>query len=464
MTVIVELKAREILDSRGVPTIEVDVRLSDGSFGRAAAPSGGSRGKREPLELRDGDDSRYAGRGVRQAVENVQRLIAPAVVGMEVEWPSTVDARLVELDGTPDRSRLGANAMLAISIAATQALAGGGGLFEYLAMSGSHRLPVPMFNVLNGRAHADNSIDIQEFMVAPVGAPSFSEALRMGVEIYRALRALLKRTGLATSVGDEGGFAPDLDAAHAQPLDLLVRAIEHAGLKPRQDIVIAVDVAAGELLDSGTYVFRKSLRHRRTTEQMIQLYASWLKHYPLWSIEDGLAETDAEGWRALTAALGSQLQLVGDDLFVTNAALLRSGIAAGLGNAVLIKLNQAGTVSEALETIAEANRSRYGVVVSHRAGETASDFIADLAVAIGAGQIKAGAPVRGERVAKYNQLLRIEEALGSAARYAGCEFVERDGFLCGEESRSSPEALRRATSEPASGSALTVTRTRRQPN
>ena len=459
MTAIVALKAREILDSRGIPTIEVDVGLSDGSSARAAAPSGGSRGKREALELRDGDAARYEGRGVRQAVENVHSVIAPAIIGMELEGPWTLDRRLIELDGTPDRSRLGANAMLAVSVAVTKALAGGGGLFEYLAMSGRHRLPVPMFNVLNGGAHAGNTVDIQEFMIAPVGAPSFAEALRMGVETYRALRALLKKAGLATSVGDEGGFAPDLDAAQTQPFDLLLSATEQAGLKPRHDVVIAVDVAAGELFDGQSYVFRKSLRRRRTTEQMIQLYSGWLRHYPIWSIEDGLAESDAEGWRALTTALGSRVQLVGDDLFVTNAALLRAGIAGRLANAVLIKLNQAGTVSESLETIAEANRSRYGVVISHRAGETTCDFIADLAVAIDAGQIKAGAPVRGERVAKYNQLLRLEESLGQSARYAGIDFAKRGSFLSSEPREVALEGLRGATTG-SPGRTLPVAETR----
>jgi enolase len=307
-----------------------------------------------------------------------------------------------------------------------------GALYEYLAVDKDVRLPVPMFNVLNGGAHAGNNVDIQEFMIAPVGAPCFSEALHMGVEVYRALRATLKHAGLATSLGDEGGFAPDLPAAHTQPLDLLIAAIEKAGLKPGRDIVIAVDVAAGELFDAGSYVFRKSMRRRRTTEQMIQFYASWLKHYPVWSIEDGLAETDTEGWRALTAELGKRVQLVGDDLFVTNAELLRAGAAEGLANAVLVKLNQVGTVSETLETIAEARRSNYGVVVSHRAGETDCDFIADLAVATCAGQIKAGAPVRGERVAKYNRLLRIEEALGARARYAGQDFAARGSFVLRE--------------------------------
>jgi enolase len=427
VTSIVALRGREILDSRGVPTIEVDVRLSDGAFARGAAPSGGSRGKREALELRDRDDSRYEGRGVRQAVQTIRQVIAPAVSGLQLEGPWTLDRRLIELDGTADRSRLGANTLLAVSMAVTRALAGERGLYEYLAIEGSPRLPVPMFNVLNGGAHAGNTVDIQEFMVAPVGAPTFAEALRMGAETYHALRALLKKAGLATSVGDEGGFAPDLEQ-HTQPLDLLLGAIELAGLTPGKDMVLAVDVAASELFDEGSYVFRKSMRRRRSTEQMIQSYASWLKHYPIWSIEDGLAETDADGWRALTSTLGSRVQLVGDDLFVTNVELLRTGIARGWANAVLIKLNQVGTVSETLETIAQAIRNDYGVVISHRAGETNCDFIADLAVATGAGQIKAGAPARGERVAKYNRLLRIEETLGPAARYAGRDFLQSGGF------------------------------------
>jgi enolase len=432
VTAIAQLQAREILDSRGVPTIEVDVRLTNGAFGRAAAPSGGSRGKQEALELRDAQ-LRYGGLGVRRAVEVARVVLAPALEGFELKGPRTLDQWMVEFDGTENRGRLGANTMLAVSLAVTQALAADQSAFEYLAErypepGFAPRLPVPMFNVLNGGAHAGNTVDIQEYMVAPVGAPSFAEALRMGVETYRALRSLLKKAGLATSVGDEGGFAPDLEH-HTQPLDLLVRAIEHAGLKPGQEVVIAVDVAAGELLEDGTYVFRKSMRRRRSTEQMIQFYSSWLRHYPIWSIEDGLADSDMDGWRALTQALGARVQLVGDDLFVTNTELLRAGIAAGLANAVLIKLNQVGTVSETLDTIAEATRHGYGVVISHRAGETESDFIADLAVATGAGQIKAGAPVRGERVAKYNRLLRIEEDLGPAARFAGRDFVQVGGFI-----------------------------------
>ena len=427
MSSIAHLRAREILDSRGVPTIEVDVRMSDGAFGRAAAPSGGSRGKREAFELRDGDDLRYEGRGVRCAVDNVLQIIAPAVTGVELGGHRTLDQKLIELDGTQDRSRLGANTMLAVSLAVTRALSGAQSPYQYLGVAGAHRLPVPMFNVLNGGAHAGNTVDIQEFMLAPIGAPTFAEALRMGVETYHALRALLRKAGLATSVGDEGGFAPNLEQP-TQALDLLLQAIEHAGLRSAKDVVIAVDVAAGELFDEGSYVFRKSMRRRRSTEHMIQLYANWLKHYPIWSIEDGLADTDTGGWRTLTETLGSRVQLVGDDLFVTNAGLLRIGIAQGLANAVLIKLNQVGTVSETLDTIAEATGSGYGVIISHRAGDTDSDFIADLAVATGAGQIKAGAPVRGERVAKYNRLLRIEEDLGPAARFAGRDFVRVGGF------------------------------------
>lgn len=428
MAVIVQLLAREILDSRGIPTIEVDVRLDNGAFGRAAAPAGGSIGIREAVEKRDGDLARYGGQGVRQAVANVKRLIAPAITGIEMTR-AVLDARLIELDGTENRSHLGANTMLAVSIAVTRALAGSENLYEYLALHGERQLPVPLFNVLNGGAHADNDVDFQEFMIAPVGASSFSEALRMGAETFAALRALLKRDGKTTALGDEGGFAPNLNT-HAEAPDLLLAAIEHAGLRPRTDMVMAVDVAAGELFEDGTYVFRKSMRRRRTTDQMIQFYESWLKHYPLWSIEDGLAEADVEGWRKLTAALGQRIQLVGDDLFVTKTALLRRGIADGIANAVLVKLNQVGTVSETLDTILEAQGARYGTVISHRAGETADDFIADLAVATKAGQIKAGAPVRGERVAKYNRLLRIEEALGATAEYAGRVFCERGGFRC----------------------------------
>lgn len=427
MASISRMIAREMLDSRGVPTIEVDVWLDDGRFGRAAAPSGGSKGRREPCELRDADPGRYSGRSVQHAVTNVIRIIAPALVACPLD-PLAIDRRMIELDGTSDRSRLGANAMLAVSLAVTRALAGRMEMYDFLGRAIPCGLPVPMFNVLNGGAHAGNDVDFQEYMLAPVGASNFAEALRMGVETYDALRALLKRAGKTVAVGDEGGFAPDLET-HAEAPDLLLSAVELAGLRPGADVVMAVDVAAGELYDDGTYVFRKSLRRRRTTDQMIRFYETWLKRYPIWSIEDGLAERDVEGWRALTATLGERVQLVGDDLFVTKPSLLRAGVAARLANAVLVKLNQIGTVSETMETIAEAARARYGTVISHRAGETADDFIADRAVATGAGPIKAGAPVRGERIAKYNRLLRIEETLGAKARYMGLDFAARGGFI-----------------------------------
>jgi enolase len=423
---IVHIAAREILDSRGVPTVEVDVRLDTGAFGRAAAPAGGSIGQREAREIRDGDSTRYAGQGVKRAVAQVERVLAPALVGRPADRSET-DAMMIRLDGTPDRGNLGANAMLAVSIALTRALSVDRELFQVLHDGESFGLPVPLFNVLNGGAHADNHLDFQEFMLAPVGAPNFSEALRMGVEVYGALRAVLKRAGKSTAVGDEGGFAPNLDN-HSEAPDLLMAAIEHAGLAPGRQLVIAIDAAASELYDGKSYVFRKSMRRRRTSEEMIRFYDRWLKNYPIWSIEDGLADTDGDGWRALTDALGERVQLVGDDLFVTSAARLRAGIADRVANAILVKLNQVGTVTETLETLAEAQAGGYGAIVSHRAGETADDFIADLAVATGAGQIKAGAPVRGERVAKYNRLLRIEETLGFRAHYKGTEFARRGGF------------------------------------
>jgi enolase len=426
MTRISHITAREILDSRGVPTIEVDVRLDDDAFGRAAAPSGGSIGQREARERRDGDARRYAGQGVRQAVAHVHNFIAPALTGMPAD-PARLDAAMIALDGTQDRSSLGANTLLAVSIAVMRALSMRGELFEVLDTGRPFGMPVPMFNVLNGGAHADNHLDFQEFMVAPVGASTFSEALHMGVEVYAALRSILRRAGKSTAVGDEGGFAPNLENHHEAP-DLLMAAIESAGLKPQRDVVMAIDVAASELFENGSYVFRKSMRRRRSTEQMIRFYETWLKHYPLWSIEDGLADTDAEGWRQLTDALGDRVQLVGDDLFATSATRLREAIGQGVANAILIKLNQVGTVTETLETIATAQQAAYGAIVSHRAGETADDFIADLAVATRAGQIKAGAPVRGERVAKYNRLLRIEESLGASADYMGRHFVEQGGF------------------------------------
>jgi enolase len=427
MATVASIRAREILDSRGVPTIEVDLTLDTGACGRAAAPAGASKGTREAVELRDEHDERYGGRGVRCAIHKVACVIAPAIVGKILPDRRALDLALIELDGTENRSHLGANTILAVSIAAARAFAGQVSLYEYLAPD-RMQLPVPMLNVLNGGAHADNQVDFEEFMIAPVGASSFSEALRMGVDTYRSLRALLKRAGKATAVGDESGFAPDLES-HTQAPEMLLAAIEQAGLRPRSDIVIAVDAAADELYEDGTYVFRKSRRRRRTTEQMIRLYETWVKHYVIWSIEDALAEVDKEGWRALNAALGNKVQLAGDDIFVTNAALLRAGISQGIANAIVIKPNQVGTVSETWDAISAAQDGAYEVIVCHRAGETNDDFIADLAVAANAGQLKAGGPARGECVAKYNRLLRIEEGLGSAARFAGHFFVQRGGFV-----------------------------------
>jgi enolase len=428
MSIITELRAREILDSRGYPTVEVDVHLSAGAFGRAAVPAGVSTGAREAFELRDGG-LRYGGRGTRLAVAAVNEIIAPILCGPDCADAREFDQRLIELDGTADKSRLGANTLLAVSLAITRALAieHGQPLYQYLAPGTSNRLPVPMFNVLNGGAHAGNTLDLEEFMLAPVGAQTFAEAVRMGAESYHALKALLRSAGKTTAVGDEGGFAPDLDA-EAEAIELMIRAIELAGLTPGKDIVIALDAAASRLYDAGSYVFRKSMRHRRSSEQMIRRFEDWVRRYPIWSIEDGMAEGDTEGWRTLCQTLGNRVQLVGDDLFVTNAALIRETASKGLANAVLIKLNQIGTVSETLEAVAAAREHQCDVIVSHRSGETTDDFIADLSVAMGAGQIKTGAPARGERIAKYNQLLRIEESLGATAWYAGQDFLVRGSF------------------------------------
>jgi enolase len=429
MTSIGRIRAREILDSRGYPTIEVDVQLRGGAFGRAAVPSGLSIGAREAFELRDGDNARYGGRGVRRAVEFVNEVIGPALHGLEDNTTREFDQRLIELDGTADKSRLGANTMLAVSLAVTRALAHERDqtLYNYLAVGSARRLPVPMFNVLNGGAHAGNTVDLEDFMIAPVGARDFSEAVRMGAETYHALKALLRRAGKTTAVGDEGGFAPDL-GADVEAIEFLLQGIERAGLRPGKDVVVAIDAAASSLYDHDSYVFRKSLRRRRSREQMIHRYEEWVRHFPIWSIEDAMADRDTEGWRALCLSLSSQVQLVGDDLFATSAALIREAASHGVANAVLIKLNQIGTVSETLDAVTEARQHGYDVIISHRSGETTDDFIADLAVAVGAGQIKTGAPVRGERVAKYNQLLRIEEALGEKATYAGRDFISNGSF------------------------------------
>jgi enolase len=419
MSAIVRIHAREILDSRGDPTVEVEVTLESGASCRAAVPSGASTGKREAVELRDGDAGRYHGKGVLRAVRAVTEVIAPALKGMEASEQATVDRRLVTLDGTPNKSRLGANAILGVSLAVARAAAAESGLpfYRYLGGESARLLPVPLMNVINGGAHADNGLDIQEFMLVPAGVPSFAEALRMGAEIFRTLRGLLRDKGFSTGVGDEGGFAPALPANTAA-LDMLLLAIERAGYRPGEQVFLALDAAASEFHRGGRYHFRAE-GAERTTEEMIAFYDSLAGRYPICSIEDGLGEEDWEGWVALTRRLGARVQLVGDDLFVTNPEILREGIRKGAANAVLIKPNQIGTLTETLEAIELAKRAGYGTVISHRSGETEDTFIADLAVAVNAGQIKTGSLARAERTAKYNQLLRIEEALGPAAAWPG---------------------------------------------
>jgi len=427
---ITHVHAREILDSRGNPTVEADVQAGS-ALGRAAVPSGASTGQREALELRDGDPKRYGGKGVRKAVDHVNGEIAKALVGKELDQRALDDA-MIKLDGTPTKSRLGANAILAVSMAAARAAAAGAGqpLYRSLAtLSGaksvdSFVLPVPMMNILNGGAHADSSVDFQEFMVMPLGVSSFAEALRAGTEVFHALRSILKKAGHSTGVGDEGGFAPNLKSNRAA-LDVVLEAIGQTGLRAGSDVYLALDVASSELWDNGSYVFKKSGEPTRTPDQMVELYADWVRQYPIISIEDGVAEGDWDGWKALTRAIGDRVQLVGDDVFVTNPEILRKGIAEGVGNAVLVKLNQIGTVSETLDAIAMARDARYATIISHRSGETEDSTIADLAVATSAGQIKTGSASRSDRTAKYNQLLRIEEELGSAARYAGLSAIRQ---------------------------------------
>jgi enolase len=418
---ITRVSAREILDSRGNPTVEVDI-WADGAFGRAAVPSGASTGEREALELRDGDKARYLGKGVRHAVDHVNGEIADAIRDKSFDQRG-LDRLLIALDGTPTKSRLGANALLGVSMAAARAAAAAADvpLFEYIARisrGGTYLLPVPMMNILNGGAHADSSVDLQEFMVMPAGLPSFAEAVRAGAEIFHALRGILKKAGHSTGVGDEGGFAPNL-RSNREALDLVLQAIGVAGYKAGVEVFLALDVASSELWRNGAYVFSKSHEPTRTSAQMIELYTEWVAQYPIVSIEDGVAESDWDGWKALTAALGDRVQLVGDDVFVTNPQILKRGIAEHVGNAVLVKLNQIGTVSETLDAIELARDARYGIVISHRSGETEDTTIADLAVGTAAGQIKTGSASRSDRVAKYNQLIRIEEALGADARYAG---------------------------------------------
>jgi enolase len=412
------VRAREILDSRGNPTIEATVTVSGGATGSAAVPSGASTGKREAVELRDADERRYGGKGVLRAVHNVNEVLGPALRGSDVCDQAHVDARLITLDGTENKSRLGANALLAVSLACARAAAAAQGkpLYRALAADAS-LLPVPLLNVINGGRHATNSLDFQEFMLVPHGAPSYPEALRQGVEVYHALRVLLGRRGLTSAVGDEGGFAPDL-RTHEEALDLLVEAIQCAGLTPGRDVSLALDVAASELAEpDGGYVFRKAGGPKRSAEDLIQVYERWCAAYPIVSIEDGLGENDWAGWQRLTKTLGARVQLVGDDVFVTNDALLARGIADGVANAILIKLNQIGTLTETRAAMARATAAHYRSVVSHRSGETEDPFIADFAVATGAGQIKAGAPCRSERTVKYNRLLAIAEDLGTAAQF-----------------------------------------------
>ncbi|MCU1680971.1 MAG: phosphopyruvate hydratase [Amycolatopsis sp.] len=417
MAVIEQVGAREILDSRGNPTVEVEVALDDGTLARAAVPSGASTGEHEAVELRDGDMARYNGKGVERAVAAVLDEIGPDLIGVEAVDQRIVDQKLVDLDGTPDKGRLGANAILGVSLAVAKAAAESSELelFRYLGGPNAHVLPVPMLNILNGGSHADTDVDIQEFMIAPIGAETFREALRWGTEVYHSLKSVLKGRGLATGLGDEGGFAPSLPS-NREALDLILVAIEKAGYVPGRDIALALDVAASEFYTDGAYTFESS---KKSAEQLIAYYTELVRDYPMVSIEDALDENDWDGWVDLTAQLGEKVQLVGDDLFVTNPDRLEEGITRRAANALLVKVNQIGTLSETLDAISLATSFGYKSMMSHRSGETEDTFIADLAVATGVGQIKTGAPARGERIAKYNQLLRIEETLADAARYAG---------------------------------------------
>jgi enolase len=422
MAKIVKTMGREILDSRGNPTVEADVRLDDGSLGRAAVPSGASTGEHEAVELRDGEKSRFLGKGTRKAVQHVGEDIASAIAGMDATQQAEIDGKMISLDGTPNKGRLGANAILAVSMAVARAAAVSQKtpLYRYLGGVSASLLPVPMMNILNGGVHADNSVDFQEFMIAPYGAKSFAEALRMGAEVFHTLKGVLKKKGYSTSVGDEGGFAPDLKS-NDQALELILEAITQAGYRPGADVGLALDPASSEFYDAakGKYVFKKSDRSERTPAEMVDYFSNWVRQYPIVSIEDGMAEDDWKGWKLLTEALGERIQLVGDDVFVTNTERLSRGIQEGIANSILIKVNQIGTLTETLEAMRMAAEAGYTCVVSHRSGETEDTFIADLAVATAAGQIKTGSASRTDRIAKYNQLLRIEEDLGSAAQFAG---------------------------------------------
>ena len=419
---ILETRARQILDSRGNPTVEAEVLLADGGIGRAAVPSGASTGEHEAVELRDGDIECYLGKGVLKAVENVNGEIANALANMDASDQRALDQKMIELDGTPTKGRLGANAILGVSMAAARASAASFGLplYRYLGGAGANLLPCPMMNILNGGAHADNNVDFQEFMVMPVGAESFSEALRWGVEIFHTLKGVLKKRGYNTAVGDEGGFAPSVKS-NVEAIDVVLEAIQQAGYEPGDEVAIALDPAASEFYQDGKYIFKKSDKSVKSTEEMVRFWAKWVSDYPIVSLEDGLAEDDWEGWQMLTKEVGSKIQLVGDDLFVTNTERLQEGIDRGVANSILIKVNQIGTVSETLDAIDLARRNGYTSVISHRSGETEDTFIADLAVATGVGQIKTGSASRTDRIAKYNQLLRIEEELCGSARFLGLE-------------------------------------------
>lgn len=423
MTTIVDVYAREILDSRGNPTVEAEVMLADGTVGRAAVPSGASTGSYEALELRDGDPDRYGGKGVEKAVANINDTIGPELEGLDATMQMEIDNIMIELDGTPNKEKLGANAILAVSLACAKAAAESLGLplYRYIGGTWAHVLPVPLMNILNGGAHADNNVDIQEFMIAPVGAVTFREALRMGAEVFHSLRSVVRKKGLNTAVGDEGGIAPDLKS-NEEALDLIISAIETAGYKPGDDVLIALDAAASEMYKDGLYVFEGEGK-KRTSEEMVEFWTDLVSRYPIISIEDGFAEDDWDGWKKMTENLGDRVQIVGDDLFVTNTERIERGIRDGVGNSVLIKVNQIGTLTETLAAIDMAHRAGYTAVISHRSGETEDVTISHIAVATNSGQIKTGAPSRTDRVAKYNELLRIEGLLGETARYAG-----RGGF------------------------------------
>jgi enolase len=428
MSNIAEIRGRQVLDSRGNPTVEAEVMLMDGSIGRAIVPSGASTGEHEAVELRDDDKTNYLGKSVLKAVENVNGEIGAAVGGMDASDQRTLDQKMIELDGTENKGRLGANAILSVSMAAARASANSlqVPLYRYLGGAGANTLPTPMMNILNGGAHADNNVDFQEFMVMPVGAESFSDALRWGVEVFHTLKGVLKKRGYNTAVGDEGGFAPSVKS-NVEAIEVVLEAITQAGYKPGEEIAIALDPAASEFFQDGKYVFKKSDKSAKSSDDMVRFWAKWADDYPIVSLEDGLAENDWEGWENLTKELGGKIQLVGDDLFVTNVEFLQEGIDKHVANSILIKVNQIGTVSETLDAIDLARRNGYTSIISHRSGETEDTFIADLAVATSAGQIKTGSASRTDRVAKYNQLLRIEEELGSGARFLGLKALNYKG-------------------------------------